>query len=92
MMNSSQDKVIDRKKAANRAGHSIGSGDQHQHLPLGRAEIPRGALDACLMLAHLAVDDGKAQRQVDDDMADADGQQRFRHADRVEQRSAAPCR
>ena len=60
-------------------------GDQQQHLPFRRAEIARGALDVDLVVAHLAVDDGKAERQVDHDMADAGGEQRLRHAGPVEQ-------
>ena len=85
MTNSSQEKVIDRKKLAKSAGHSSGTRDQEQHLPFRRAEIARGALDVRLMLAHLAVDDGEAERQVDHHMADAGGEQRLRDAGGVEQ-------
>ena len=60
MMNSSQEKVIDRKKLAKSAGHSIGAVIRRQHLEFAGAKIARRALDIGVMLAHLAVDDGKA--------------------------------
>ena len=42
----------------------------------GGAEVAGGALDVGLVLAHLAVDDGEAERQVDHHVADADRQER----------------
>ena len=78
MTNSSQEKVIDRKKLAKIAGHSTGTLTRNSTFHSGCAEVARGALDVHLMLAHLAVDDGKAERQVDHHMADAGGEQRFR--------------
>ena len=90
--NSSQEKVIERKKLAKMRRPHDRHGDQQQHLPFGGAEVARGALDVDLVVAHLAVDDGKAQRQIDHHMADAGGEQRFRQAEPVEERPAAPCR
>ena len=55
MMNSSQDRVNARKKAANSAGHSKRHGDQQQHLPLGGAQVAGRPLDPRLRLAHLGV-------------------------------------
>ena len=81
MTNSSQENVIDRKKLGKQRRPQHRRCDKQQHLPLRCAEIARGALDIGLMIAHLAVDDRKAQRQVDHHMADAGGEQRFRHAD-----------
>ena len=71
MTNSSQEKVMDRKKLAKSAGHSIGavtrSSTCQSRAPRSRAA--RSIFD--LVIAHLAVDDGEAQRHVDHDMADA---------------------
>ena len=74
MMNSSQEKVIDRKKLGKQRRPQHRRGDQRQHLPFAGAEIARRALDIRLMLAHLAVDDGKAERQIDHHVADAGGE------------------
>ncbi len=60
------------------AGHSMGSVTSQQDLCFGRAEVAGGAFDVDLVVAHLAVDDGKAEGQVDHHMADAGGDSDFR--------------
>ena len=42
------------------------------------------------MLAHLAVDYGEAERQIDHHMADAGGGERFRYAHPVEHYDCSP--
>ena len=64
-----------RKKAANRAGHSSGAVTSIEHLPLGGTQVASCPFDARLWFAHLRVENREAQRQVDHDMADGDGQQ-----------------
>ncbi len=83
--NSSQEKVMARKKLANRAGQSMGVEHEREHLPVARAEVARGALGVQLVVAHLRIDDREAERQVDHDVADPGGEERLGDAHSIEQ-------
>ena len=76
---------MDRKKLAKSAGHSMGAVIRSRTLISASAKVARRPLDIGLMISHLAVDDGKAERQVDHHVTDARGDQGFRQAQPVEQ-------
>ena len=67
---------MERKRLAKIAGHIMGKVTSTELAILG-AKVPGGAFNVDLVVAHLAVDDGEAQRQIDHHMADAGGEQRF---------------
>ena len=62
-----------QEEGGEEGGPHHGGGDEDQDLRLAGAEVTRGALDIGLVLAHLAVDDGEAERQVDHHVPDARG-------------------
>ena len=62
MINSSQEKVSDKKKRRQDTRRQHRYRHQPQHLPVAGAQVTRGALDVDLVVAHLGVNDGETQR------------------------------
>jgi hypothetical protein len=77
MMNSSQLKRDRRgRRPRDQRGRHHRRGDVEEHARLGGPEVAGGALGRADARAERGVNDREGERQVDDDMADPDRQQR----------------